>query len=149
MTKKNGSKKKNAAPIETEDSPLEAFAPERMGAPHLAADAGLYAGCDGEDAYVWYIRPNKTASKLVITEVVPGIDKKKTRLRTVKSLTDLTRSTGKLLSVVLDDLREDMLGDLEPEVLVVAKAVPASHTARFDDGRNDNDEDDIDDTEEW
>jgi hypothetical protein len=136
--------KKRGGVLEVEDAPYEAYAPTaiRVGG-GIASQASAHSleglenlpgtivhGCDGEDMYVWWVRPNKKGTGLRVTEVSPGLDKKNTRLRKVTDASDLTYSENKkTLEQLIARWTKALVGDLMPENKTEAKSKKAKNKA--------------------
>jgi hypothetical protein len=140
------SKKKSI--LDIEESPLEAFAPEIIPA-ETPVPGQLVHGCDGEDAYLWWVRPNKKGNGLRVTEVAPGLDKKNTRLRRIEDASDLTYSVKKTLEQLMAGWTKKLVGDLELEKLPKKTSVDNTAAAAvYDDDDEDNDDEDVDQGED-
>ncbi len=142
--------KKKRSVLDIEDAPLEAFAPEIIPV-ETSVPGQLVHGCDGEDTYLWWVRPNKKGNGLRVTEVAPGLDKKNTRLRSVGDASDLTYSVKKTLEQLMAGWTEKLVGDLEPEK--AQKKAPVNNTVAetLDDESNDGDfdQDDEGNEDDW
>lgn len=92
---------------QVEESPLEAFGPVSI---LIQGDDWQITACDGEQSYMWLARKKSKRSKgYTVTEVYPGLTKKRTALRDVKEPIDLEmQHTNPLatMSDVLEDLAE-------------------------------------------
>jgi len=128
--------KKKRGVLDVEEAPLEAFAPEIIPA-ETSVPGHIVHGCDGEDTYLWWVRPTKKGNGLRVTEVAPGLDKKNTRLRSVSDASDLTYSVKKTLEQLMVGWTKKLVGDLEPE-----RPVRPAVAETLDDESNDGDFDD-------
>jgi hypothetical protein len=148
--KKNVASKKKTI-LDVEEAPLEAFAPEIIPA-ETSVPGHIIHGCDGEDAYLWWVRPNKKGNGLRVTEVAPGLDKKNTRLRRIEDASDLTYSVKKTLEQLMAGWSKKLVGDLEPfEEKAAKKALVNTRVVEtLDDESNDGDfdQDDVENDEE-
>ncbi|MEE8615538.1 MAG: hypothetical protein V3T11_10050 [Roseateles sp.] len=97
-------------------APLEAHGPTAVKVDGTADD-WLITGCDGDQVYIYLaVKKTKRSKTFTVTEVYPGLLKKRTALREADEPIDLVL-LGKHsdLNEVLQDIDEDMVGDLEPE----------------------------------
>ena len=97
---------------EAQESPFEASPPQAI---RLQNDDWYITGCDGEQNYVWIARKKTKRSKTYsVTEVYPGMSKKRTDVRDVKEPIDLEMTDTKDLksiSDVLEDLDDALFAD--------------------------------------
>jgi hypothetical protein len=88
-------------------SPLEAFPPMAV---KLQGDDWQITGCDGEQVYVWTaIKKTKRSKTFTVTEVYPGLQKKRTDLRDASEAADLVLdSKCSKLDDIIEDLEETL-----------------------------------------
>jgi hypothetical protein len=92
--------KKDAA-IET--APLEAYAPNAVKID--GTEDWLIRACDGEQEYMWLATKRKNAKRFTVTEVYPGLLKKRTDLRDADSAEELVLDSK---CTSMPDLIEDL-----------------------------------------
>jgi hypothetical protein len=95
-----------------EDAPLEAYAPNA--AKIDGTGDWLIRACDGEQEYVWLATKRKGAKRFKLTEVYPGLSKKRTHLRDAKVAEDLVLTCDSTeIGDVIEDLDEVVFEDFE------------------------------------
>jgi hypothetical protein len=103
--------RKRKEEAEIEDAPFEAFAPQAL---RIQGDDWQVSACDGEQHYVYLVTKGPRAKNYKVTEVYPGLAKKRTAARDADAQIDLV-FTGKFPTVedALEDIEAALLGDLE------------------------------------
>jgi hypothetical protein len=88
-----------------EDAPLEGYAPNAVKID--GTNDWLIRACDGEQEYVWLATKRKNAKRFKLTEVYPGLLKKRTELRDAKTAEDLVLiSDATEIGEVCEDLED-------------------------------------------
>lgn len=105
--------KKAKAEKENEFAPLEAVEP---GATRIQGDDWLITACDGEQTYIYLASKAKGRKNFKVTELYPGLTKKRTAVREADKPIDLLL-VGKHqhISDVIEDISETLFADLEWE----------------------------------
>ena len=95
---------------------LEVSGPQTI---KLQGDEWLVNACDGEQVYVWLVRKKTSRSKgYTMTEVYPGLTKKRTKLRNAKTPIELEiecKVPRTTMADVLEDLEDIIFEDFEED----------------------------------
>ena len=100
---------------EQDTAPLEAYKPNAARIQE-GKDDWMITTCDGEQTYVYLATKGPKAKRFKVTEVYPGMAKKRTAIRDVKEPKDLLLlGKHENISDVIEDIADALFGDLELE----------------------------------
>lgn len=89
-----------AAPIETEDALLDAYAPTAL---LLQGRDHVIRACDGDQEYVYLATFGRNL--FTVTEVYPGLDKPRTHVRDAETLQELIVGKFKTVELAMEKLK--------------------------------------------